>query len=192
MVGVRCWSGKPPGAAELVPQTIDLLILVDGGLLEGADVVDGWWEDGWTDGKQEGTRSEVRKTGDLTSTPGQPDGTRTQTPRRTFTEDLPLARLRASLSRQLVPELVKEVLHLAPPLSFGQFVAHAELWAPRVGRARLRVGGRGRKRGRTHGVHAVWSAGPGEGGRLGQDAWTVGRASRGLKRRRGRASAAQS
>lgn len=155
MVSVRRWSGKPPGAAELVPQTVDLLILVDGRLLEGADVVDGWWEDGWTDGNQEGTRSEERATVDLTSTPGQLDGMTTQPPRRTFTEDFPLARLRASLCRQLVPELVKKVFHLAPPLSFCQFVAHAELWAPRVGRARLRVGRRGRKRGRTHGVHAV-------------------------------------
>lgn len=52
MVGVCRWSGKPTGAAELVPQTIDLLILVDGGLLEGADVIDGWWEDGRTGSKR--------------------------------------------------------------------------------------------------------------------------------------------
>jgi hypothetical protein len=55
----------------------------------------------------------------------------------TLAENLPLARLCAALGRQLVAELVKELLHFLAPFALGELVANAELGATRVGRLAL-------------------------------------------------------
>lgn len=55
-----------------------------------------------------------------------------------FAEDLPFASLHAPILRELVPQLVKQILHLLPSFPFCQFMRDPELWRARV-RCRLPV-----------------------------------------------------
>ena len=50
----------------------------------------------------------------------------------TFAQDLPLAGLHASVGRELVAELVKEITHLLPPLPLCEFMRHSQLGGARV------------------------------------------------------------
>ena len=44
----------------------------------------------------------------------------------TFGKNLPLARLRSSISRHSLVQLLKQILHFTASLSLGQFVAHSQ------------------------------------------------------------------
>jgi len=50
-----------------------------------------------------------------------------------FAENLPFARLHSPVRRQLVAQLVKEILHLFPSLSLRQLVRYPQLRGARVG-----------------------------------------------------------
>lgn len=60
-------------------------------------------------------------------------GDKRETDRHAFAEDLPLACLHAAISRELVAELVEEILHLLAAFALSELVGDAELWRAGIG-----------------------------------------------------------
>lgn len=98
--------------------------------------------------------------------------------RQTFAQNLPFARLHATVRWELVSQLIKQVFHFLPALPLGELVGYPELGGPRIGgRAGLlgQLDGRGGGGGRGRRV-VWWGGGAGEGsGRRGGIAELAGR-----------------